>query len=515
MNFTKQYASCIILFAFISFHDIKAQNTEEILLESTNVYNKRNESTVNYPQSISPYKLSIKVESTGILSGGDNAPFWFTNNNDGIGSLDKNKAYLRAGIFGNRYFFDEKLNIDYGADIVAAHNIQTDFYIQQLYTDFKYRALGLTIGSKRYRSYYLNEALSSGGLNMSSNARPIPQVLAGIPDFVNIPLTKNWLQVVGGVSFGKFLDGNFNEHFAADGRYTKNTLYHRKFMYLKIENKTPWNFIIGLDMNSQWGGDRYINGKFVEKGPTQLKDIIKVLLPMSGGGEANEADQQNILGNVNGSWHFVFRYNKPNYTLKLYHDHFFEDHSGFYLYKLKNIPDGLYGLEFDLKKKQLISAVLFEFLYTKSQSGDPRQDSGIPDFAKGDNYYNHYFYNSFTYYGHILANPLIVSPLYNQDRRLLIESSRTVSYHLGVSGYFHPNASYRLLLCYSRGYGTFYGEEIFPRLTHFSAFGEINYTNSRLNDWVFTGALGYDNSRRWIGNNVGFRLKIAKSFMLK
>lgn len=233
---------------------------------------------------------------------------------------------------------------------------------------------------------------------------------------------------------------------------------------------------------------------------------------MNGGSESSEADQRNILGNVNGSWHFVFNYNMPNYTIKAYHEHFFEDHSGFVI--VKNIPDGLYGLEINTKKKQLLSTVLFEFLYTKDQSGYPFRADGTTDPRKGDNYYNHHFYNSFSYYGHTLGSPFLVSPIYNKDGSLKILNNRVVSYHLGMSGYLHRDLDYRLLLSYSRGYGT-YGNMPDPVLTMFTSLLEMNYTNLKLNGWKFTGALAYDNSERWIGDNFGGNIKIAKTFTIK
>ena len=49
----------------------------------------------------------------------------------------------------------------------------------------KYRCLGVSVGSKEKHSEFNNPLLSSAGIDIFGNARPIPQVRIGIPD---IPL---------------------------------------------------------------------------------------------------------------------------------------------------------------------------------------------------------------------------------------------------------------------------------------------------------------------------------------
>lgn len=461
-----------------------------------------------------PECIKTKIETAGVFSGGDNAPFWFTNNNHGIGSEHKNNGYLRVGTFAEDTFFKGKLRVSAGADILASYNLQTDFYFHQLYADFKYRSLGLSIGSKERNTLFRNKDLSTGGLTLSGNSRPIPQILAGFPNFVNIPLTNKWLQVQGGISYGWFLDNKYKVRHAGDGSYAKDVYYHRKYAYFKVEKNTPWNFILGLEMDTQWGGKMYRNNKIYTKSPGNLKNFFKVLVPMAGGGDANGTDQVNILGNVYGSWHFIFNYKTKDYSIKAYHEHFFEDHSGIIF---KNMPDGIYGLEFNLNRKAPISTILFEYIHTKNQSGPFLWDESneIPiQVSAGDNYYNQVDYVSLTHYGHVLGNPLLTSSIYNNGQTLLVLNTRISAFHGGISGYISNNLQYRTLLTYSRSWGT----PLLPS-THirnqFSGLLEASYTPPKLDGWFFSGAIAYDDAKSMVGDNWGLQFKIAKSFNIR
>lgn len=459
-------------------------------------------------------KLDIKVESAGVFTDGDYAPFWITNNNYGIGSELRNKEYLRTGIFGDKNVFNNKLNISVGADMILSHNIQSDFYIHQLYADFKYRAIGVSIGAKERNNILKNKDLSSGGLTLSNNARPIPQVEAGFHGFEEIPFTNGLLHINGAISYGKFLDDKYKKRHAGDGNYAENVFYHRKYAYIKVEKDYPLSFIIGLEMDTQWGGKFYQKGEYSGQSKPSVKNFFKVFVPMSGGSDATETDKVNITGNVYGSWQFILNYKKEDYSLKAYHEHFFEDHSGLIF---KNIPDGVYGLEFNLNKKEIVSAILLEYIHTKNQSGPFLWDETpeIPiQVSAGDNYYNQVEYISLSNYGFVLGNPLLTSPIYNDGKTLFVLNSRISAMHGGISGYFTDNLKYRALVTYSKSWGTSFIPSKSVR-NQFSSMLEVGYSSERLDGWNFSGALAYDNSATMVGDNLGFRLKISKVFNIR
>lgn len=456
-------------------------------------------------------ELIIDREVMGNFSGGDFSPFWLANNKFGLGSDKKDSEYLRVNAYAK-----DKIgsfgSIAIGVDVVVSHNLHSDFNFHQLYADVKHRSLNLSVGAKERYSLFKNKDLSTGGLTLSNNARPIPQIELSIPDFVTVPHTKELLQVMGGMSYGWFGDDKFKHRNSADGYYADKVLYHRKYGFLKYSSNPAWDFIAGLEMDTQWGGHFYHNGEFWDKGSAKLSDFFKVLIPMKGGSDSNLTDRQNIVGNVYGSSHFIINHKRQDFSVKVYHEHFFEDHSGLIF---KNMPDGLYGIELNLARKELISSVLFEYLCTKDQSGPMLWDKNeeIPvQVSGGDNYYNHVDYTSLSNYGFVLGNPLLTSPIYNKGQSLTVYNTRLSSFHGGISGYLSSDLKYRALVSYSRSWGTFLIPSTSIR-NQFSSMLEAVYTPKRFANWIFTGAVAYDKSNM-IGDNIGLQIKISKHFSI-
>ncbi|MEN9918663.1 MAG: hypothetical protein RL662_1099 [Bacteroidota bacterium] len=456
----------------------------------------------------SPQQLRITLSGMGLVSDGDVTPFWLTNNRHGIGSISKNKQYVRLHSLISKNW--DALNISGGADVLVSHNLNADFYIHQLYFDFNYQQTTLSVGAKERQSLFKNALLSSGGMTLSNNARPIPQVEFAIPQFININGTNNKLYVMGGIAYGWQTDNGYKKENATNGYYADKILYHRKYGFVKYKPNTTWNFILGLEMDAQWGGHFYKKGKYEYKSSAKLRDFFKVLIPTSGGSSANITDRVNIVGNVYGSSHFIAEYKKQNYTIKAYHEHFFEDHSGLFF---KNIPDGLYGIELNLPKKNWISDIVFEYLHSKNQSGPFLWDKNdeIPvQVSGGDNYYNHIDYISLTNYGYAIGNPLFTSAIYNRGSSLTIYNSRLSAFHIGIGGSVNQKISYRTLVSYNKSWGT----PLIPSIKirdQFSAMCEATYNgNNKTKSWLISCAIGYDKSQM-VGDNIGIQLKIAKT----
>lgn len=93
------------------------------------------------------------------------------------------------------------------------------FILQQAYADIRYKWLGILIGSKEIDSPLLNQQLSSGGLTWSGNARPIPQVWIGLPEYVQV-LPR--LALKAEMSYGWFTDNKYQrKQVGEDYWYTK------------------------------------------------------------------------------------------------------------------------------------------------------------------------------------------------------------------------------------------------------------------------------------------------------
>ena len=204
--------------------------------------------------------LSYRAETGVSFSGGEHTPFWLTANKQGLSSIEKNNGYLRAGVF-RELENDKRFSYAFGADLAVAYNFTSTFVVQQLYADLKYRCLGLSIGSKERHSEFNNPFLSSGGLTFSGNARPIPQVRIGIPEYTLVPGTKGWLAFKGHIAYGLFTDDGWQKDFIKPGgKHTEHVLYHSKDLYVKIGNreKFPLIFEGGLEMAAQFGGNAFV-----------------------------------------------------------------------------------------------------------------------------------------------------------------------------------------------------------------------------------------------------------------
>jgi hypothetical protein len=474
------------------------------------------------------------------FSNGDHSPLWLNANKQGLSSVKPNNGYfLRSA--GRPLDVDSarKWGIGYDVEMAGAYNFTSSFIIQQMFAEIRFKRVVLAIGSKERPMELKNNELSSGSQTFGINARPVPQVRLEVPRYWNIPGTKRWAAIKGHVGYGIYTDNKWQKDFVADGqRYTKNTLLHTKAGYLRFgrEDKFPLVVEGGLEMATQFGGTAYnvADAKGPVKGGTSLKDFWNALIP--GGNDATDADYANVEGNWVGSWLASVSWKFPTWRIRGYWDHFFEDHSALFFvdrngyqvgdaanaqsdkgkftgYKLK---DGLWGLEITLPENPFASSFVYEYLYTKYQSGPIYHDhtSSVPDHLGGlDNYYNHTIYTGWQHWGQAIGNPLYRSPLYNADKHIFFEDTRFIAHHFGVSGDPCPKVHYRVLLTYQEGWGT-YNVPFDDKEYNTSFMGEVTYSPThigkcKLKGWSITGAFGLDHGKL-LGNNTGCQITIRK-----
>ena len=453
---------------------------------------------------------------TGIsFSDGEYTPFWLTANKYGLSSVQKNNGYLRAGIF-RPFEEDKRFSYSFGLDLAGAYNYSSSFVVQQAYIDLKYYFLGLSVGSKERPTELKNKELSSGGMTFSSNARSIPQVRIGIPEYIAIPGTKQFFSIKGHIAYGMFTDDKWQENFVSPGnRYTKHALYHSKALFAKIgnEEKFPLVFEGGIEMAAQFGGRAYnIPGfdPYMDM-PNGIKDFFKVFIPS--GSDATDGAYSNVYGNHLGSWNFSLSYKFTDWKIRAYYEHFFEDHSmmfGEYGWK-----DCLAGVEITLPKNPIIGSFVYEYLGTKDQSGPIYHDHTpeIPDqISARDNYYNHGIFTGWQHWGMGIGNPLLMSPIYNKDGNITFKSNRVKAHHFGISGQPIADISYRILVSTSRNWGT-YSNPFTDIKKNTSTLLEVNYIPHQLKGWQFTGSFAFDRGDM-IGDNTGAMITIRKTGLL-
>lgn len=461
-----------------------------------------------------PDSISYSVEGNASFSSGNNTPFWLVNNRFGLSSTKKNNGYLRAGIFKEANQNGKRFAWGAGADLALAYNFTSTFIVQQLYADLRYRCLGLTVGSKEFTGGFNNPRLSTGNLTFSANACPIPQAKIGIPEYTIVPWTKRWLAVKGYFSYGFFTDGRWQKNFAApNSKRTEKVLFHSKAGFLKIGDHTrfPIEFEGGLQMAAQFGGKSIAGDKIINM-PTALKDWLKVIIPSSGGSNTPMGEQLNVYGNHVGDWNAAIRYTPKNndWSVKMYYDHYFEDHSMMFLDFTWR--DMLLGVEGRLPKNPFVSAIVYEYLYTKDQAGPVYWDHTpeIPEQVSGrDQYYNHSIYTGWQTWGMGIGNPLAISPIYNSNHILYFYHNRLKAHHLGIEGQPAPLVSYRLLLSYTRSWGT-YDTPTSRVMRNFNTLIETTFTPRKLSGWSGTFSIATDGGAL-LGPSVGVMVSIKKT----
>lgn len=456
--------------------------------------------------------LTWLVETGMTLSKGEHSPLWLNANRQGLSSINRNSGYLAAGVF---YASDKKNKFSYGfgLELAGARNFTSDFIVQQAYLDMKYRSIGLSIGSKERYSELVNRELSSGGLALSGNARPIPQVRVEVPDYTAIPFTNSWLLFRGHVAYGRFTDDSWQKEFAGpSGNRTSGTLYHSKALYLKVGNKDrfPVTFEAGIQMECQFGGTRYYSDGTTFKMPARIKDFLRTFVPSSGDGSTPESDQANIEGNHLGSYHFSLNYQLKKWNLHAYYEHYFEDHSMLGIsYPWK---DGLFGLEVTPPANRVISGILYEYIGSKDQSGAVfwNHNNVINEqISARDDYYNNGFYNAWQHWGMALGNPLFISPIYNSNGEITFRSNRIKAHHLGISGEPFAGIKYKVLLSRSDSWGN-YSRPFKEVVKNTSGMLQVSYEPGRLPGWSFTVAGAMDRGDM-LGDNSGGMVVVRKT----
>lgn len=469
-------------------------------------------------KAVSRYNIELGVQA----GNGTYTPLWFSANKYGLIGNEPYSSYLKAGFNYNKSF-KKDWRIQAEINLTGGINQVSSVYLQQFYIDFGWKALNLSFGQKERSGFPLikNERLSSGMLVEGTNTRPVPQIRAEIAEFLNIPSTKGWLAFKGHLAYGKFAEGNWQKDFVNPGNYyVKDVLYHSKSLMFRLGNKEklPIEFEFGILMAAQFGGNQYIKnadgtGKKVLDMPDNFKAYWKAFFPQAGGSDTPEGEQVNVEGNHVGSWNFALNYYLHDWKFRVYLEHYFEDTSEMF-WEYGRWKDGQLGLEISFPKNRWVSSLVWETMCTKDQAGPLLYDGfwgQFPEYqiSANDNYYNHYIYGAWQYWGMGMGNALLPGPLYNKDHTITFKSNRVRSQHIGLEGNPFPEWSYRLLLSYTRHWGT-YGNPLDKKRKQFNSLIEWTYTPQKFKGWSGSVSLGLDRGN-YLGNNTGAMLSIKKT----
>lgn len=457
----------------------------------------------------------------GTFGDGDKTPFWFTNNRYGLGTFSHNtfmaRTYIKRDVEADA---SRKWGIGYGADMVAGYGNHSTFCIQQLFFDVQWKMLRLSLGQKERCSELKNEELSTGGMTLGINARPIPQVRLELPDFWAVPGTKGWFAIKAHIAYGFYTDNRWQRNWNAGTSYvyTQDSKFHSKALLMKIgsEKKFPLTLKWGLEMACQFGGKGYnvidYRGNRIEQGVKLGGNILKAFVPS--GSDVNDYDAfSNAVGNHLGSWHVRLDWTGKNWSVGGYMDHLFEDHSqlgmqyGFW-------KDMLLGIEVNFPENPFVSNLVYEHNGTKNQSGPIYHDATVENplqISARDSYYDHHVYGSWQHGGFVMGNPLILSPLYNSvsgmGGSLTCKLNRINAHHVGLKGSPTDWLSWRMLYTYERNLGSYDRPVMDPLKGHFLLF-EAVYRPRQLKELSVTAAYGL-NHGSLLGNANGGMVTVS------
>ncbi|MBQ8273421.1 MAG: hypothetical protein IJZ11_02680 [Bacteroidaceae bacterium] len=468
-------------------------------------------------------RLSENVQysftAQGTAGGGDNAPFWFTNNRYGLGTTDNFSGLARVALW--RTVETDSLwfwRMGYGVDFASPINGENGYFcIQQAYADIEWKMLRLSLGQKERVPELKNPYLSTGGVTLGMNARPLPQVRLEMPDFWSIPGTKGIFSFKGHIAYGWYTDAMWQKKFNAgtDNIYTNGSMFHSKALFIRLGNRErfPLEVTGGLEMACQFGGTGWnlnqYGGGALAQGINLGGNLWTAFLP--GGGDVNDENYANAAGNHVGSWHLRLDWLKRDWDIGFYMEHMFEDHSQmFFQYGWK---DMLLGLEVKLPQNPLLSTMVYEYNTTMHQSGPiyhDKTEENPQQISARDEYYNNHIYGSWQMGGFVMGNPLLLSPVYNNyfghAGNLSPWHNRVRVHHIGLMGNPSEEWSWRMMYTHQLSLGTYMNPVDEPRSANYILL-ETTYSPKWCHGLSFAASYGH-NDGNLLGNSNGAMLTV-------
>ncbi len=427
------------------------------------------EGTTDSPSTSADIRYA--VSANGVAATGDFAPYmigsWnygrttaknsFTLDLEAYHDLDRTKRFAWSAGVEIITGYNHKAHYslyDVQADTWREHRVgQSAIWLQQLYGEIKYRGVLLTVGMKNQRSSLVDNALSSGDLVQSNNARPIPMVSAGFVDYQNIPLTNGWVQIDGCITYGKFIDNDYlrDQYNHYNSHLATGELYTYKRAYFRTKPSEPLSVTVGAQSAGHFGGvtNHYRNGKIIStvNNPQNLKAFWEMFIPGLDNGDGF------VEGSHLGSWDFKARYRfKNGGELSGYFSWLWEDGSSM---ARRNKWDGLWGVEWHKGDGGYLTGAVLEYIDFRDQSGPIHYAPGDlpnPDITTeatgADDYYNNSSFNAHAHHGMAIGTPFALSPLYNRDGYPQFAQNRTRGFHAAATGNITPTWTWQAKVSY-------------------------------------------------------------------
>ncbi len=448
---------------------------------------------------------------------------------------------LADGYIGRDFSYDKRFSWSAGFEGLAGWSRRADYsyydgtaekwatrregmpyaWIQQLWGAVKYRGVFLQAGMREGQSLLVDNSLSSGDLISGNSARPVAQVRLGLVNFQNIPFTRDWVQIIGTIAYGKMCDGSYLRNHYNYWNYwcshiTLGSLYVYRNVYFRTNPSKPFSVTIGAQCSSFFGGtsEYYSKGKVSGsfRNSESLKTFFRMIIPKRGTGNDGYYDGSSV-----GSWDLRARYALAGgHEVSGYFQWLWEDGSSM---ARRNKGNGLWGIEYRRTSpgRHILRAAVAEYIDFRDQSGPihwaPGDHPGtdITGEATGaDEYYNNSSMNSYMHFGMSMGTPFVPSPIYNTDGFMFFRNTRANGFHLAAEGDISEQFDWKAAVSYCRAFGT-------PRIPahdikhNTSALAQVGWHGTGCLDGISaTGALSFDTGKLR-GNNFGVMVSLSYS----
>lgn len=385
----------------------------------------------------------LDLQFNSLAGTGGRLPFWLWANQ--MGRYNSDSQTVQNFEFDGTYdktIGASDFNILSGARLNLLLADDNDIRFTELYGGLNWKSLQIKAGAFSDQEKYEGLSSTNGNMTASLNARPHTKVRAGFNRFVHLT---SWFSL-----YGFYEEGLLNDH-----RYVEDARLHRKALYFRFGGAGSWQITGGLEHFVMWGGIHPVYGKL--QGWEAYFDYI---MGKAGGENALPTDQANVAGNSYGTYQLEIKKDWDKWQARFYLSHPFDDKSGM---EWDNYKDNLLGMYFTQKKQQpLIKSVLFEYFYTKNQSGHTHLVSKPNGGLHGrglDNYFNHGIYQSGTTYEQMaMVSPLFAPVILSNGISLGFENTRFSGFHMGATGFVTETIRWKTMLTYSNNFGQYRDE---------------------------------------------------------
>ncbi|MEX0660231.1 MAG: capsule assembly Wzi family protein [Balneolaceae bacterium] len=439
-------------------------------------------------------QLNTSIDLIGVISAGDQTPFWLQSNQNGIYSADGNQFLSRFQAYGKEDI-NPNIRFLYGTDLVVRPGVESSIWFNQGFIKLQAHGIELSAGRFQNSSSTHHKRLSMGSLGVSGNATPIPQVRLGLIDWTSLPFTQDYIQIKGHLAHG----------WMGNNRVTDDVLYHEKMGHARFGGDLPLNLYGGVVHYATWGGNN--NPRFGDL-PSSSKDFWRVFFAVGGDDTAPPGEESYMLGNHLGAWDFGFFLDVADVDVKAYRQFPLETKNNL---KFKSPQDALtgvsvtFGEELDFPIKEFV----YEHLYTKWQNGPLRPNTGPnqrDEFQGNENYYNHTIYQTgWVYEDRTIGNALFTPRPDNQG----VSNNRIVAHHVGLTSSV-KNVTITSRATFSRNSGTWIHPFESPKNQWSFSTGIESPFSYRDQQFTFLTEAAFDNGSL-VGDQFGLLLGIRWS----